>query len=110
MVDSINEMIDEQECLGAGQSLLLPSKFSLKKVGDYSELTSLSYRERQVFINIALGMSYKDIAWQMKVSENTIKTYVQRIRGKNCEISKDFIRASILNRTDIYPLFKPYIL
>jgi DNA-binding NarL/FixJ family response regulator len=46
------------------------------------ETEQLSEREREVLAALARGMLYKEIATQLDISENTVRTYVKRIYEK----------------------------
>ena len=46
------------------------------------ETEQLSEREREVLAALARGMLYKEIAVQLHISENTVRTYVKRIYDK----------------------------
>lgn len=45
-------------------------------------LQSLTERQRRVLERMALGESNKQIAWQLKITETTVKTHVSAILGK----------------------------
>jgi len=47
-----------------------------------AEADRLSEREEQVLAALAKGMLYKEIASQLKISENTVRTYIKRIYEK----------------------------
>ena len=46
------------------------------------EAERLSERESQVLTALAKGLLYKEIAAQLDISENTVRTYVKRIYEK----------------------------
>jgi two-component system, NarL family, response regulator YdfI len=46
------------------------------------ELDALTPREREVLEMVALGLSNKEIAWRMKISEHTVKFHVASIFAK----------------------------
>ena len=50
--------------------------------GPVSDSEQLSEREAQVLAALAKGMIYKEIGSQLKISENTVRTYVKRIYEK----------------------------
>ena len=50
--------------------------------GPVSDAEQLSGRESQVLTLLAKGSIYKEIADQLKISENTVRTYVKRIYEK----------------------------
>lgn len=45
-------------------------------------LQTLSYREKEIFQLITLGLSYKDIASELHISVNTVKFHVKKIYDK----------------------------
>ena len=47
-----------------------------------SEIDALTPREREVLELLASGLSNKEIAWRMKISEHTVKFHVASIFGK----------------------------
>lgn len=47
-----------------------------------AELDALTPREREVLHLLASGLSNKEIAWQMKISEHTVKSHVASIFAK----------------------------
>jgi len=51
----------------------------------------LSHRERQVATLVAQGLSNKQIAWELHLSEGTIKVYIFHI----------FQKANVTNRTEL---------
>jgi DNA-binding NarL/FixJ family response regulator len=50
--------------------------------GPAPEAERLSEREAQVLAALAKGLIYKEIAIQLKISENTVRTYIKRIYEK----------------------------
>jgi DNA-binding NarL/FixJ family response regulator len=70
---------------GAPMSMRIARKvvaFFNQLPGPASESEQLSEREAQVLAALAKGMLYKEIASQLKISENTVRTYVKRIYEK----------------------------
>jgi two-component system, NarL family, response regulator YdfI len=52
-------------------------------VGDHEPLTeTLTPRERQILDLLAEGLGNKEIAWQLQISEHTVKFHVSSILGK----------------------------
>lgn len=47
-----------------------------------AELDALTPREREVLHLLASGLSNKEVAWQMKISEHTVKSHVASIFAK----------------------------
>lgn len=47
-----------------------------------SDPTRLSRREEQVLLQISSGLTHGQVARRLGISENTVDTYVKRIRAK----------------------------
>lgn len=70
---------------GAPMSMRVARKvveFFKRLPGPVSSAEQLSERESQVLALLAKGNIYKEIADQLKISENTVRTYVKRIYEK----------------------------
>src|ERR1039457_3301080 len=70
---------------GAPMSMRIARKvvaFFNQLPGPASDAEQLSEREAQVLSALAKGMLYKEIASQLKISENTVRTYIKRIYEK----------------------------
>jgi DNA-binding NarL/FixJ family response regulator len=70
---------------GAPMSMRIARKvvaFFNQLPGPASESQSLSEREAQVLAALAKGLIYKEIATELKISENTVRTYIKRIYEK----------------------------
>ncbi|HWD92076.1 MAG TPA: response regulator transcription factor [Verrucomicrobiae bacterium] len=70
---------------GAPMSMRIARKvvaFFNQLPGPVSESQSLSEREAQVLAALAKGLIYKEIATELKISENTVRTYIKRIYEK----------------------------
>ena len=70
---------------GAPMSMRIARKvvaFFNQLPGPVSDSEQLSEREAQVLAALAKGMIYKEIGSQLKISENTVRTYVKRIYEK----------------------------
>ena len=70
---------------GAPMSMRIARKvvaFFNQLPGPVPESERLSEREDQVLAALAKGLIYKEIATQLKISENTVRTYVKRIYEK----------------------------
>ena len=70
---------------GAPMSMRIARKvvaFFNQLPGPASDSERLSEREDQVLAALAKGALYKEIAAQLKISENTVRTYVKRIYEK----------------------------
>jgi DNA-binding NarL/FixJ family response regulator len=59
-----------------------------------ASLQRLSDRERQIAYSVARGMKNRDIAEQLKISENTVKRHLQSIFGKTG--SRDRLELAVL--------------
>ena len=58
------------------------TRHELDQVGDVVVRPVLSQREREVLVELARGATYGDIAANLYVSENTVKTHVSSLYGK----------------------------
>jgi DNA-binding NarL/FixJ family response regulator len=70
---------------GAPMSMRIARKvvaFFNELPGPVPESQSLSEREAQVLAALAKGLIYKEIATELKISENTVRTYIKRIYEK----------------------------
>jgi DNA-binding NarL/FixJ family response regulator len=64
-----------------------------------SSLRRLSERERQIAALVARGMKNKDIAGELRISENTVKRHLQSIFNKTG--SRDRLELAVLALTEI---------
>jgi two-component system NarL family response regulator len=90
---SIEEVADAVRAVMAGQSLITPSMAS-KLISEFSNLSKkaearqavpvpvLTARELEVLKLVAQGMSNKEIATELYISENTVKNHVRNILEK----------------------------
>src|SRR5258706_15859865 len=81
LLDAIQQVHE----VGAPMSMRIARRvvaFFNRLPGPASESERLSEREAQVLAALAKGMLYKEIAPQLKISENTVRTYVKRIYEK----------------------------
>jgi DNA-binding NarL/FixJ family response regulator len=62
-------------------------------------LTRLSERERQIAVLVARGMKNKDIANELKISENTVKRHLQSIFSKTG--TRDRLELAVLAVTEL---------
>lgn len=61
-----------------------------------SPAITLSPRERQVLGHIGIGMTHRQVARALGISQHTVDTYVKRIKGKLGSRNKaDLTRAAI---------------
>lgn len=70
---------------GAPMSMRIARKvvtFFNQLPGPAAESERLSEREAQVLSGLAKGLLYKEIGIQLKISENTVRTYIKRIYEK----------------------------
>jgi two-component system NarL family response regulator len=90
---SIEEVADAVRAVMSGQSLITPSMAS-KLLSEFSNLSKkaearqavpgpvLTVRELEVLKLVAQGMSNKEIAGELYISENTVKNHVRNILEK----------------------------
>jgi DNA-binding NarL/FixJ family response regulator len=90
---SIEEVADAVRAVMSGQSLITPSMAS-KLISEFSNLSKkaearqavpapvLTSRELEVLKLVAQGMSNKEIAAELYISENTVKNHVRNILEK----------------------------
>jgi DNA-binding NarL/FixJ family response regulator len=87
-----DRLVEGIETVAAGESLLAPS-LTRRLIEEHvagpgpldgvpAELSSLTGREREVFVLIARGLSNDEIARELVVSEATVKTHVNRLIAK----------------------------
>ena len=79
------EVFNSQSTLNAGQPVDEATEMALKVEKVQSHLPTgevLAPRERQILEYTLVGKKRKDIAEEMNLSENTIKTYVRNLYGK----------------------------
>jgi len=83
-------MVDAVRVVAAGEALLSPSvtrrlidEFGKRPASVSPErLSELTEREREVLLCIARGLSNKELAQQLVIADNTVKTHVKRILTK----------------------------
>lgn len=81
LIDAIEQVQDG----GAPMSMRVARKvveFFKHLSGPVSDSEQLSERESQVLALLAKGNIYKEIADQLKITENTVRTYIKRIYEK----------------------------
>ena len=79
------EVFNSQSTLNAGQPVDEATEMAMKVEKVQSHLPTgevLAPRERQILEYTLVGKKRKDIAEEMNLSENTIKTYVRNLYGK----------------------------
>jgi len=85
------ELVSAVRVVAAGESLLAPTVTSRliahfarrpRLVGTPPALDALTPREREVLVQIARGLSNKEIAERLVVAEQTVKTHIGRILAK----------------------------
>ena len=83
-------LVDAVRVVAAGEALLSPSvtrrlidEFGKRPASASPErLSELTEREREVLLCIARGLSNKELAQQLVIADNTVKTHVKRILTK----------------------------
>lgn len=78
--------------------VFLKDVFEMVKFNKY-EFDELTGREQDVVDGILAGMSYKLIAYRMKVSENTVRDHIKRIYKKLNINSKGELHAKVTSRS-----------
>lgn len=81
LLDAIHTILDGHKYLSEAYLETLPYGTSLEKTSK-SGLESLSKREFEVYSYLASGMTFKEIADQLELSQKTISTYRTRILEK----------------------------
>jgi DNA-binding NarL/FixJ family response regulator len=67
--------------------------------GEPTSLTRLSERERQIAYLVAHGLKNRDIAGELKISENTVKRHLQSIFSKTG--ARDRLELAVMALTEI---------
>jgi len=62
-------------------------------------LSLLTSKETKLIQLLTKGALYKEIAWKMRISENTVRSHVRNIYGKMKVHSKTELTRKILNTT-----------
>ena len=108
-VDFIEKPFDEQALLDAVHLAIQKDRAAKEKLAELKELQehveSLTLREREVFALVVTGMLNKQIAFEMGISEKTIKVHRARVMQKmQAESLADLVRmaekASVHAATD----------
>ncbi|GAA5085301.1 response regulator transcription factor [Nocardia iowensis] len=83
------ELIDAIRAVGEGQSLLderaaaaLMAKLRTQTTGEHGPLAALTDRERTVLAMLGEGLTNRQIAHRMFLSEKTVKNYVSQLLAK----------------------------
>jgi len=97
LVKAIGQLLDEKKYLTSSLAELMADHLIRNHNKQHHEL--LSAREFEVFIQIASGKKYTEIANTLFLSPNTISTYRSRIMEKmNFKNNYDLINYSMINK------------
>jgi DNA-binding NarL/FixJ family response regulator len=78
--ETLNALLSPQDYSGDERLSARPDEGGLPTV--ITEVDALTPREREVLDMLAEGLSNKEIAWRMKISEHTVKFHVASIFAK----------------------------
>ncbi|MEM7473696.1 MAG: response regulator transcription factor [Planctomycetota bacterium] len=93
--NAFDHLLDAIESISAGELFISP-EIAGSLISGASSSAGLSNREREVLGGFARGLSYKQIAAEMKISVKTVETYRSRLLTKlNAETNADLIRYAI---------------
>lgn len=103
-VDFLQKPFEDQELLDAINNAIEQNKQTRKEQAEKRQIKrrveSLTSREHEVLVLVAAGMLNKQIAYDLKISENTVKTHRVRIMKKmKVESLADLVR--IVEKADI---------
>jgi RNA polymerase sigma factor (sigma-70 family) len=96
-VDFLKKPFEEQDLLDAVNLAIQKDRAAKEKLGELREIQerveSLTPREREVFALVVTGMLNKQIAFEMGISEKTIKVHRARVMQKmQAESLADLVR------------------
>jgi FixJ family two-component response regulator len=96
-VDFLQKPFEDQELLDAIHKAIDQNRQTRKEQSEISEIKrrveSLTPREYEILVLVATGMLNKQIAYDLKLSENTVKTHRAHIMQKmNAESLADLVR------------------
>ncbi len=96
-IDFIQKPFNDQELLDTIHHALEQDKIAIKKRAEISQIQgcvdSLTNREKEVFALVVTGMLNKQIAFELEISEKTIKVHRARVMQKmNADSLADLVR------------------
>ena len=105
-VDFLQKPFEDQELLDAIQNGIKLHSHIRKEQREINDIRrriqSLTSREHEVLVLVSAGILNKQIAFDLKLSENTVKTHRARLMRKmEVESLAELVRAS--EKADIYP-------
>ncbi len=105
-VDFLQKPFEDQELLDAIQHAITQHshlRIEQREINDiHKRIQSLTSREHEIFVFVVVGMLNKQIAYDLKLSENTVKTHRARLMRKmEVESLAELVRAS--EKAGIHP-------
>ena len=105
-VDFLQKPFEDQELLDAIHHAIEQNRYTRREQNEIKaiqqRMQSLTSREREVMVRVVAGLLNKQIAHELKMSENTVKTHRARIMRKmETESLADLVR--ITEKAGVYP-------